>query len=94
MFHENTCASLFFNKLAGLRPATLLKKEALAQVYIEKNVRSQGFFWLVFSRIWTEYESLLCPNEGKYGPEKLQTWGLFTHFYPFHYIYENVILKI
>ena len=24
---ENTCASLFFNKVADLRPATLLKKE-------------------------------------------------------------------
>ena len=27
------CQSLFFNKVAGLRPATLLKKEALAQVF-------------------------------------------------------------
>ena len=25
--------SLFFNKFAGLRPATLLKKESLAQVF-------------------------------------------------------------
>ena len=30
---ENTCASLFFNKVTGLRFATLLKKETLAQVF-------------------------------------------------------------
>ena len=29
---ENTCASLFFNKVAGIRPATLSKKEPLAQM--------------------------------------------------------------
>ena len=33
---ENTCARSFFNKVAGLRPATLLKKETLPQVYIER----------------------------------------------------------
>ena len=30
---ENTCASLFFNEVAGLMPATLLQKETLAQVF-------------------------------------------------------------
>ena len=31
---ENTCPRcLFFDKVAGLRPTTLLKKEALAQVF-------------------------------------------------------------
>ena len=30
---KHLCQSLFFNKVAGLRPATLLKKEALAQVF-------------------------------------------------------------
>ena len=29
---ENTCASLCFNKVAGIRPATLSKKEPLAQM--------------------------------------------------------------
>ena len=32
--HENTCARVsFFNKVSGLRPATLLKKETLTQVF-------------------------------------------------------------
>ena len=31
---ENTCARVsFFNNVAGLRPTTLLKKEALAQAF-------------------------------------------------------------
>ena len=30
---KHLCQSLFFNKVAGLRPSTLLKKEALAQVF-------------------------------------------------------------
>ena len=30
---ENTCARVFFNTVAGLRPVTLFKKEALAQVF-------------------------------------------------------------
>ena len=34
---ENNCARVsFFNKTAGLRPATLLKKETLAQVFSRK----------------------------------------------------------
>ena len=46
---ENTCASLFFNKVAGL-PATLLKKETLAQVfsyefYENSKNTSGGCFW-------------------------------------------------
>ena len=30
---KKVCQSLFFNKVAGLRPAALLKKETLAQVF-------------------------------------------------------------
>ena len=30
---KHRCQSLIFNKVTGLRPATLLKKEALAQVF-------------------------------------------------------------
>ena len=41
------------------------------------------FFWSVFSRIRTEYGeirsiSVFSPNAGKYGPEKLRIWTLFT----------------
>ena len=31
---KHFCQSLFFNEVAGLRPATLLKKEILAQVFV------------------------------------------------------------
>ena len=30
---KHLCQNLFFNKVAGLRPATLLKRETLAQVF-------------------------------------------------------------
>ena len=30
---ENTCASVFFNKGAGLRPVTLFEKETLTRVF-------------------------------------------------------------
>ena len=30
---KHLCQSLFLNKVAGLRPASLLKKETLAQVF-------------------------------------------------------------
>ena len=31
---ENTCASLFFNNVAGLRPVTLLKKDSGTGVFL------------------------------------------------------------
>ena len=34
------------------------------------------FFWSVFSHIWTVYG--VSPNVGKYGPEKLRIWTIFT----------------
>ena len=30
---KHLCLSLFFNKVAGLRPATFIKKETMAQVF-------------------------------------------------------------
>ena len=30
---KHLCKSLFFNKVTGLRPATLFKKETLAQMF-------------------------------------------------------------
>ena len=38
---KHLCQSLFFNIVAGLRPATLLKKEALAQVFPVNFVKFQ-----------------------------------------------------
>ena len=35
---ENTCAGVFFNKVAGLRPATLLKKRLWHRCFPVKNV--------------------------------------------------------
>ena len=45
------------------------------------------FFWSIFSRIRTEYGeiiqylSVLSLNAGKYAPEKLRIWALFTQRY-------------
>ena len=41
------------------------------------------FFWLVFSRIWTEYgviRSLFILNAGIYRPESLQIQTIFTQY--------------
>ena len=47
---KNTCASLFFNEVAGIRQAcNLIKKEALAEVFscnfIKKEALAQVFSW-------------------------------------------------
>ena len=44
---KHLCQSLFFNKVAGLRPATLLKKETLAQVFSCKfyEISKNNFFY-------------------------------------------------
>ena len=42
------------------------------------------FFWLVFSRIWTEFgviRSLFIPNAGIYRPESLQIRTIFTQYH-------------
>ena len=46
---KHLCQSLFFNKVAGLRPATLLKKETLAQVF------SCEFYEISKNTIFTEH---------------------------------------
>ena len=52
---ENACVSLFFNKVAGLRPATLWKKQTLAQVLscefceIFKNAFFTEHLWMTAS---------------------------------------------
>ena len=43
---ENNCARFFINKIAGLRPATLLKKETLAQMF------SCEFYEISKNTIW------------------------------------------
>ena len=37
-----------------------------------RSVQIRGFFWSVFSRIWTEYgyRTVFSPNAAKYVPEK------------------------
>ena len=48
------------------------------RIHCMKSVQMRSFFWSVFSRIRTEYGeirtycSVLSPNVGKYGPEKLR----------------------
>ena len=45
------------------------------------------FFWSIFSRIRTEYGEIIqylpvfSLNAGKYAPEKLRIWTLFTQRY-------------
>ena len=39
-----------------------------------KSVQIRSFFWSVFSRIRTVFSL----NAGKYGPEKIRIWTLFT----------------
>ena len=46
---KHLCQSLFFNKVAGLRPATLLKKETLALVF------SCEFYEISKNTIFTEH---------------------------------------
>ena len=57
---KHLCQSLFFNKVSGLRPATLLKKETLTQVFfcefieISKNTFFHRTLLMAASvRIWT-----------------------------------------
>ena len=45
-------------------------------VAVRENFPQTEFSWSVFSRIWTEYGEV-CPNAGKYGPEKLRIRTLF-----------------
>ena len=59
---KHLCQSLFLNIVAGLRPATLLKKETLAQVFscefceFSKNTFfTKHLWWLLLSRTFTFY---------------------------------------
>ena len=55
---KHLCQSLFFNKVAGLRPETLLKKETLAQVFsckfcqISKNAFFTEYLWMTASKLF------------------------------------------
>ena len=42
---KHLCQSLFFNKVAGLKPVTLFKKEALAQVFSCAFFKKTPFFY-------------------------------------------------
>ena len=50
------------------------------KVTLREKCPNTMFFWSLFSRIWSEYGDLLVfsPNAGKYGPEKLCIWTIFT----------------
>ena len=51
---------------------------------LRKSCPNAEFFWFIFSLTWTEFRdllpkiSVLSPYTGKYGPEKLGIWTLFT----------------
>ena len=57
-FAGNICVSLFFNKVAGLRPASLLKKESLAQEFscefceiFKNHFFTKHLRWLLFGSV-------------------------------------------
>ena len=62
---KHPCRSLFFNKVAGLVAATLLKKETLAEVFSRqfwKNFKSTFFtehLWTTTSEFWESLRPLL-----------------------------------
>ena len=70
--------SLFFNKVAGLRPATLLKKETLAQVFSCEfyEISKNNFFYRtppVAASVWARLKSMgnsLMVRAGQPGFEK------------------------
>ena len=62
---KHLCQSLFFNKVAGLRPATLLeKKETLAQVF------SWEFYEIYKNTFFTEH---LCASASMFGFKHFKT---------------------
>ena len=58
------CQSPFFNKVAGVRPATSLKKEALAEVFscefceTSKNIFFIKHFWTTASVYWINFQNI------------------------------------
>ena len=65
---KHLCQSLFLNKFPGLRPATLLKKETLAQVYsCEFCEISKNTFFI--EHLWWLLLHILC-SEGNKGSIK------------------------
>ena len=65
------CQSLFFNKVEDLRPATLLKKTTLAQVYscefceISKNAFFREHFWASAFISQTQRHNQILQRKGK-----------------------------
>ena len=67
---KQLCQSLFFNKVAGFRPATLLKKETLAQVYscefwqiVKKTFFIKHLQWLLLKIMDNFPKQLIAYNE-------------------------------
>ena len=56
---------------------TLDMKISICTKHYTKSVQIWSFFWFVFSRFWNESFS---PSMGKYRPEKLRVWTLFTQW--------------
>ena len=57
-------------------------------MHCTKSVQIRSFFCSLFSCIWTEYGDLRSKvfrsNTGKYGPEKLRIWTLYTQWWSKH----------
>ena len=64
----------------------------IADYHCAKSVQIRGFFWSVFSCIWSKYGYLLSPNTGKNGPEKTPYLDTFYAVRPFRSRVQNEAL--
>ena len=80
--------SLFFNKVAGLRPATLIKKKALAQVFSCKFY--EIYFALSRKLLWKSLRGREAPNNFWHAGKNEET---FWHKRFFFSLYEYLKLN-
>ena len=60
---ENNCARVFFNKVTGLKPATLTKKEILAQVFSCEFCEISRIIFFT-EHLWTTASDHCCHRMG------------------------------
>ena len=99
-FIEHLCQSLFFNKVAGLRPATLFKKRLWHRCFPMNFVKflSTPFYiehlwWLLLKRMRNKYSIIFIRESG------INTGGVSREFYSgfvgiFYFFHFSLILKV
>ena len=92
---KHLCQSLFLNKIAGLRPATLLKKKLWHRCFPVKFAKFPrkpfhrtplgDCFWQVrFQDFWA-YKLALIEKNQYHCYNKFLTWHIYKRDIPFHY---------